>query len=384
MTGYDPLSAQPGAQVPGPRHSADDEVGVAPAGPPVGGPQRGDDLDGFYRPGPPPPPPHGPPPTYGSVPPPPSSLMPPGPAYPPPSSAYPAPAYPLSAPPMSAMPGGEPHYGQPMSALPYPPPPAPRRKISWLGLIALVLVLVVGIVATVQAIQIRDLQDRVASGDQALAEAQAADKGRLDGLEGRTTELETEAGKAFNPEAISSEVLPSVFRVSAGQFTGTAFAVGKQTGSTTNLFTNFHVVESVWAAGQREVFIERKDQRWPATIVRVDEQDDVAQLRTNNKFTGLATAREAAKSGQQIIVVGAPLGLEDTVTTGVVSAIRKDEGGSGTVIQFDAPINPGNSGGPVVNAAKQVVGIATAKARDAEGIGLAVPIKTACDEFKIC
>lgn len=372
--GYDPLSAQPGAQVPGPRHSIDEEVGVAPAG----GPPRADEPDGLYRPGPPPPPPQAPhAPQYGAMPPPP-----PGPAYPPPPpAAFPAPAYPVTAPPMSAMPGGDPHY------TPYPPmaPVAPpRRRPSWLGLSALALALIIGIVAIVQSIQIRDLQGRVADGDRALAEAQAADKGRMDGLDGRTTELETAAGKAFNPEAISSEVLPSVFRVSAGQFTGTAFAVGRQSGTSTNLFTNFHVVESVWVAGQREVFIERKDQRWPATIVRVDQQADVAQLRTNNKFTGLATAREAAKSGQQIIVVGAPLGLEDTVTTGVISAIRKDEGGSGTVIQFDAPINPGNSGGPVVNAAKQVVGIATAKARDAEGIGLAVPIKTACDQFKIC
>jgi putative serine protease PepD len=377
--GYDPLSAQPGAQVPGPRHSLEEEVGVAPAGGagrPASAPPRSDDPDGLYRPGPPPPPPQGPPPgpPFGGMPPH------PGPAYPPPPpAAFPAPAYPVTAPPMSAMPGGDPHYA------PYPPVPAPpRRRPSWLGLSALALALILGIVAVVQSIQIRDLQGRVTSGDRALAEAQAADKGRIDGLEGRTTELETAAGKAFNPEAISSEVLPSVFRVAAGQFTGTAFAVGRQSGSSTNLFTNYHVVESVWVAGQREVFIERKDQRWPATIVKVDPQADVAQLRTSNKFTGLATARDAAKSGQQIVVVGAPLGLEDTVTTGVISAIRKDEGGSGTVIQFDAPINPGNSGGPVVNAAKQVVGIATAKARDAEGIGLAVPIKTACDEFKIC
>ncbi|WP_173042942.1 S1C family serine protease [Phytohabitans flavus] len=360
----------------------------------------------LYRPGPLPPAPQAPPaPPYGAMPPPPGP--PPGPSYPPPPPpAFAAPAYPLSAPPMSALPGGgDPHYppysGPPSpdpSYAPYPGPPGdpnyppyaaapprpPRRRPSWLGLSALLLVLILGGVAVVQTMQIRDLQSRVASGDQALVDAQAADKGRMDGLEDRTGELETAAGKAFNPEAISSQVLPSVFRVSAGQFTGTAFAVGRQTGNSTNLFTNYHVVESVWVAGEREVFIERKDQRWPATIVRVDEQDDVAQLRTNNKFTGLATAREAVKSGQQIVVVGAPLGLEDTVTTGVVSAIRKDEGGSGTVIQFDAPINPGNSGGPVVNAAKQVVGIATAKARDAEGIGLAVPIKTACDEFKIC
>jgi putative serine protease PepD len=78
-------------------------------------------------------------------------------------------------------------------------------------------------------------------------------------------------------------------------------------------------------------------------------------------------------------VVGAPLGLEDTVTTGVVSAYRQED--DGPTIQFDAPINPGNSGGPVVSADEEVLGLATAKAKDAEGIGLAIPIKTACDAF---
>src|SRR5687767_1198184 len=158
--GYDPPSAQPGAQVPGPRHSFDDEVGVAPAGAagmPAGGLPRADDPDGLYRPGPPPPPPQGPPPgqPYGAVPPQPGP--PPGSAYPaPPPPAFPAPGYPLSAPPMSAMPGGEPHYP------PYGmPPPAPRRRISWLGLSALVLALILGAVAVVQSIQIRDLQGRV-------------------------------------------------------------------------------------------------------------------------------------------------------------------------------------------------------------------------------
>jgi len=84
-----------------------------------------------------------------------------------------------------------------------------------------------------------------------------------------------------------------------------------------------------------------------------------------------------------VVVVGAPLGLEDSVTTGVVSAYRPDDA-EGATIQFDAPINPGNSGGPVVNASNQVVGIATAKAKDAEGIGLAIPVKTACTTFAVC
>ncbi|KAB1901407.1 trypsin-like serine protease [Micromonospora sp. AMSO31t] len=252
-------------------------------------------------------------------------------------------------------------------------------------MVTLVLAVILALVAGLQAYQIHRLDDRLAATDRRLAEAQGAAAGRLDGLEERAGVLEKQAGAAFNPEAVASAVLPSVFRVRAGQFTGTAFAIGKApSGGGTTLLTNFHVVEAVFTAGDRKVFLERTDQRFEATIVEVDKDKDLAHLRTTAKFTGLVAARSPVKSGQQIVVVGAPLGLQDSVTTGVVSAFRKDEGGSGPVIQFDAPINPGNSGGPVINGSKEVVGIATAKARDAEGIGLAVPIKTACDRFKLC
>lgn len=302
-----------------------------------------------------------------------------------PPASGPAPAYP----PMSQV-GSHPQFAPP-SAPPFGagavpgPADAPRRRRSWPGVTAFLLALTLAGVAGFQAYQINHLSDRIGDANRRLAEAQSGDGARFDSLEGRTDELEKQAGNVFNPEAISSAVLPSVFRVSAGSFTGTAFAVGKPAaGGGTNLFTNFHVVESVWEAGGRKVFLERTDQRFPATIVKVDKENDVAQLKTDGKFAGLVTATAPAKSGQQIVVVGAPLGLEDSVTTGVVSAFRKSDDGSGTVIQFDAPINPGNSGGPVINGAKQVVGIATAKAKNAEGIGLAVPIKTACDKFKIC
>jgi putative serine protease PepD len=188
----------------------------------------------------------------------------------------------------------------------------------------------------------------------------------------------------FDPEAISSAVLPSVFRVRAGDFTGTAFSVGdRAAGGKANLLTNYHVVEAVWEAGRRKVTLERGKDDMTATIVKVDRGRDLALLRADRETKGLTPARAAVKPGQQILVVGAPLGLEDSVTTGVVSAYRPDAE-DGQSIQFDAPINPGNSGGPVVNASDEVVGVATAKARDAEGIGLAVSIRTACDTFDVC
>ncbi|WP_328461156.1 trypsin-like peptidase domain-containing protein [Actinoplanes sp. NBC_00393] len=201
--------------------------------------------------------------------------------------------------------------------------------------------------------------------------------------QGRTQELEKQLATVFDPEGISSAVLPSVFRVRAGDFTGTAFAVGKTDGGDTNLFTNYHVVEEVFAGGDRKVTLERGETRIEATIVRVNEGRDLALLRADQDIKALTPAPGEVKSGQQVVVVGAPLGLEDSVTTGVISAFRKGSA-EGPTIQFDAPINPGNSGGPVVNSSRQVVGIATAKARDAEGIGLAIPIETACSTLKVC
>ncbi|MFG3680053.1 trypsin-like peptidase domain-containing protein [Micromonospora chalcea] len=298
-----------------------------------------------------------------------------------------APAYPgqpVSAP---SYPGQPPAYpGQQVSGFGAPlGPPERAARRSRLAVVALTLAAVLAVVSGVQAYQIYRLDDRLAAADKRMAEGQGADASRLDGLEQRAGSLEKQAGAAFNPEAVASAVLPSVFRVRAGQFTGTAFAVGKApSGGGTTLLTNFHVVESVFTAGERKVFLERKDQRFEATIIATDKDKDLAQLRTTAKFAGLVAASDPVRSGQQIIVVGAPLGLQDSVTTGVVSAFREDERGGGPVIQFDAPINPGNSGGPVINGSKEVVGIATAKARNAEGIGLAVPIKTACDRFRLC
>ncbi|WP_329108552.1 trypsin-like peptidase domain-containing protein [Micromonospora sp. NBC_01699] len=348
-----PISGHGPASVSGP--------GYGPASPPPGyGPASGPGA-GYGPPG------------YPSLPPTPGSLSPtPGSLSPTPGSLSPMPGS------LSPMPGSFP-------ASPGQPAPRVRRRLAWPGVTALLLVLALAGAVGFQAYQVDRLTGRLAETDRRLADAQRADGARLDGIEGRALDLENRAGQVFNPEAISSAVLPSVFRVRAGQFTGTAFAVGKPTGNGgTNLFTNFHVVEELWDGGGRQVFLERTDQRFPATIVKVDKANDIAQLSTDGTFTGLVAAPEVVKSGQQIVVVGAPLGLEDSVTTGVVSAFRDNEDGPGKVIQFDAPINPGNSGGPVINGAKQVVGIATAKARDAEGIGLAVPIATACDGFKIC
>jgi S1-C subfamily serine protease len=240
---------------------------------------------------------------------------------------------------------------------------------------------VLAVAAAAEAVWVGHLSGRLGTAEQSLRD----DRARLDRLEGRADTIEDRVGGAFDAQAIAAATLPSVFRVAAGPVTGTAFAVGAPTSDGgTNLITNFHVVEDVYGDGGREVYLERRDARWPARIVKVDKENDLAELTTKAKFDGLKTATGPVETGQQIAVVGAPLGLTDSVTTGVVSAMRPMDDSPGPLIQFSAPINPGNSGGPVINSAKQVVGVATAKAVDAEGIGLAVPIDVACRLFPVC
>jgi S1-C subfamily serine protease len=258
-----------------------------------------------------------------------------------------------------------------------------HRRGGRLGAVALVLAVLLFLLSGVQAVLLYRLNHALDQANRTAAADRRTAAGRADALEARIKDLERRAGKNLDAQAVAAEVLPSVFRVIAGGRSGTAFAIGKDAeGGGTNLLTNFHVVEPVYTAGGRDVALERTNARYAAKIVRVDQHNDLALLHTDEKFPKLVAETEEPKAGQPVILVGAPYGLEDTVTTGAVSAIRDTP--EGRLLQFDAPINPGNSGGPVVNAQHRVVGIAVGKISSAEGLGLAIPIGVACQAFSIC
>ncbi|MEV6928627.1 trypsin-like peptidase domain-containing protein [Dactylosporangium sp. NPDC051485] len=286
-----------------------------------------------------------------------------------PISTGPLPAQTTSAWPVSAPAGPPPHSAPPM--------PTPARR-SPLAAVALVLALLLLVVVGVQAAFIVDLEKKADKADAAAHSAQANDAARLKALEDRADRLEQKTGGNLNAADVAASVRPSVFRVSTKYATGTAFAIGKApAGGGTDLITNYHVVQDAYTKGEKDVSLERTDQRFPGKIIEVHPDKDLAVLHTDEDFTRLTAAAEPPKVGEPVLVIGSPLGLEDTVTTGVVSAFRQLGGES--LMQFDAAINPGNSGGPVFNAKKEVVGVATLKAQQAEGIGLAIPISVVCN-----
>jgi len=146
------------------------------------------------------------------------------------------------------------------------------------------------------------------------------------------------------------------------------------------ILTNAHVVFN--ATDIQVVFSERRAEV-PATIVGMDRLTDTALLRIEVDFplTALPLGDSDNLSvGEMVVAVGNPLGLNHSVTSGLVSAKERIVPGPEAqlldFLQTDSAINPGSSGGPLLNLRGEVVGINTALISDAQSIGFAVPINT--------
>lgn len=186
-------------------------------------------------------------------------------------------------------------------------------------------------------------------------------------------------------DAYSQAVIRVVESVSPAvlSLTGTNEAGGSGSGFVMTpdgfAITNSHVVN-----GRTELLATTTDgDRIPARVVGDDPATDVAVLRlgaSDLPYSQLGDS-EALRVGQLVIAIGSPLGLQSTVSAGIVSALgRSLRGRDGRlidkVVQHTAPINPGNSGGPLVDSRGRIVGVNTAIVAMAQGLGLAVPSST--------
>ncbi len=147
------------------------------------------------------------------------------------------------------------------------------------------------------------------------------------------------------------------------------------------VLTNAHVVE-----GADRVKVTLKDGTvYDGKVVGVDPMTDVAVVKIDaaNLPVVVLGQSDALLPGEWAIAIGNPLGLDNTVTVGIISALGRSSLEVGVpdkrvkFIQTDAAINPGNSGGPLLNAEGEVIGVNTAIRADAQGLGFAIPIQTA-------
>ncbi len=189
----------------------------------------------------------------------------------------------------------------------------------------------------------------------------------------------------------------SMFSIFGGNQTSTATATGSGIIISDDgyILTNNHVVSSSEAEAYYQVSEATKitvtlfndDTQYDATIVGTDEETDLAVIKID--ATGLTKAEfadsDSIKVGEFAMAVGSPLGLQSTITCGVVSAVNREvtdtDGKKYTLIQTDAAINAGNSGGALVNSEGKVIGVNTLKltGNDVEGMGFAIPINSTTD-----
>lgn len=148
------------------------------------------------------------------------------------------------------------------------------------------------------------------------------------------------------------------------------------------IITNYHVVKPYLAGSNSQMEVFLADGRSAgAEYIGGDEQNDLAviQIQLDNLPVAEFGSSSSLRAGEFAMAIGNPLGMEGTITVGVISGIDRKvqaENVAESLIQTDAAINPGNSGGALVNSLGQVIGINTIKisATEVEGIGFAIPI----------
>ncbi len=266
--------------------------------------------------------------------------------------------------------------------------PEPKRRRAPLVLAGVALGAIIGGGAGAAVVAVAGDDD---GGDDAGSPVSRSD---LSGNSGSNSGQQT--SNATGVQAVAEQLLPSVVSISAqtqfGQAGGTGFVIS----SDGEIVTNNHVVEGVGDGGTVQVTFSDGTTA-DAEVVGTDPLTDLAVIKAQDvsdlQPVELGNSGDLAV-GQQVVAIGSPLGLDGTVTTGIVSALNRPmaassegqpQAGVNSVIdavQTDAPINPGNSGGPLVNLDGQVVGInsailTTGTDSGSIGLGFSIPIDQA-------
>ena len=195
---------------------------------------------------------------------------------------------------------------------------------------------------------------------------------------------------ALFKQASPAVVNITVLGVERDMFTLNQYQIPQGTGSgfvwdtAGNIITNFHVIQN--ADGAQVTLADQSN--WKARVVGVAPDKDLAVLKIDapaNKLQRIpiGTSKDL-QVGQNVFAIGNPFGLDQTLTTGIISALNREiesvtrrpiQG----VIQSDAAINPGNSGGPLLDSAGRLIGVNTAiysPSGTSAGIGFAIPVDT--------
>jgi hypothetical protein len=173
---------------------------------------------------------------------------------------------------------------------------------------------------------------------------------------------------------IAKSVSPAVVLIRGATGDGNIVGSGFIVSSDGKIATNLHVIRDLVSGGATLSSGENFDS---FTVLAFDEQKDLAIIKVPgvDMPSVVLGNSDDVEAGEPVLIVGNPLGLQGSVTTGVISAMRDDPfGGEFKTFQTDAAVSPGNSGGPVVNRNQQVIGIVVYRVIGGEHLNFAVPV----------
>ena len=217
------------------------------------------------------------------------------------------------------------------------------------------------------------------------------------------TNLISLTGYSETGTAVAQKILPSIVGITVEYSVSSIFMSSSTTVEAEGsgiiisedgyILTNNHVINSsstssyykIGEANKVEVYLYNDETPYEAKVVGTDEQTDLAVIKIDKK--GLIAAElgnsDNVQVGEFAMAVGNPLGMQSSVTSGMISAINREvtdsDGKTYKLIQTDAAINSGNSGGALVDSNGKVIGVNTLKvsATGVEGMGFAIPINSA-------
>lgn len=257
------------------------------------------------------------------------------------------------------------------------PGPAPKKRSGfWPGLLGGLLgaVLVAGLWFGVTRL--------APASSQATSPSQA----------GPTVNISANQEDASTAEVVAAKCLPSVASINVATSQGEGVGSGVVYDTQGNILTNYHVVEDA-----QSLVVNLNGKSYEGTVVGSDPSSDLAVVHIDLNGDSVTPMEIADSSqlvvGQWVMSLGSPFGLDQSVSTGIVSSLYRStilEGSAGNTIytnlvQTDAAINPGNSGGALVNAQGQLIGINSiiqSASGSSSGVGFAIPsnyVKKAAD-----
>ena len=259
-----------------------------------------------------------------------------------------------------------------------PPPPASRRGPS--SSLLVILGAAIGLGMAVYVVQSQDepappaaVETTVASNAVAPAAPTATPvvapvTGSVSVMAPRTADAGTTAAGPDSIEDLVSAALPAVASIDTGSARGSGFFIQPDL-----VVTNNHVIE-----GQNSVTLQANGNTYTARVMTASPAIDLAVLQVYNPNPQQPTLRlgtaTTARPGEEVIAIGYALGeLSNTVTRGIVSAVRQTTG-SVTLLQIDAAISPGNSGGPLLDRSGTVIGINSMSVVRGQSLNFAIAV----------